>query len=183
MEVFLLFILYSFFGCVMEDVYHFVLNGQYISKRTMLNLPLCPVYGIAAIVLSVVNNTKNPMLLFVNGFFAVSAVELMFYLVSKRIYGIKWWDYSNHRINLFGGISLKYSVLWGTINIVFALVVHPACKMWINSLPNMSKLLLGVFAAVYFRSDLKTTHRELLKYKMGAENLAVEKFRYIKNNN
>lgn len=183
MEVFLLFMLYSFFGCVLEDVYHLVISGRYVSKRTMLSLPLCPVYGAAAIVLAAVNNTDNPILLFVNGFFAVSAVELMFYLISERIYGIKWWDYSNLRINLFGGISLAYSVMWGMINIVFALFVHPACSVWIKTLPNTAKLFGGVFSAVYFWSDLKETHRELLKYKIGAENRINEKFRYIKNNN
>ncbi|MBO5060144.1 MAG: putative ABC transporter permease [Clostridia bacterium] len=184
MEVFLLFVLYSFFGCVMENAYYYVLHKKYISKRTLLNLPLCPVYGIAALMLAAVNGEiQNPLLLFCNGFLTVSAVELMFYLLSLKLYGVKWWDYSGLRINFMGGVSLFYSTLWGFLNIAFAKVLHPLCRGWILSLPGTSKLLCGLFLAVYLAADLKETHRELLKYKNGEESLINQKFLYIKSNN
>lgn len=183
MEVFLLFVLYSFFGCVLEDAYYFLLHGRYVSKQTMLTLPLCPVYGAAAIVLAAVNNTKSPVLLFVNGFLAVSAVELGFYLVSERLYGIKWWDYSHLRVNLFGGVSLFYSCMWGLLNILFGLYAHPVCAAWVHHLGTGEKMLAGVFAAVYFLADLKQTHKELIKYKNGIKSLVTEKFQCIRDNN
>lgn len=184
MEVFLLFVLYSFFGCVLENIYHFLLHKEYISKRTLINLPLCPVYGIAALVLWAVNGgTRSPLLLFVNGFLSVSAVELCFYLVSIWAYDIKWWDYSCRKMNFMGGISLFYSLLWGGLNIVFAQVVHPLCRGWIFSLPRNTRLLCGLFMAVFLVADLKETHRELIKRKRGESNIINEKFLYLGRNN
>ena len=183
MEVFLLFMLYSFFGCVLEEGYHFLLNGRYMSKRMLLNLPLCPVYGIAALVLAAVNRTANPILLFFNGFFAISAVELAYYLISQRIYGIKWWDYSELKLNSMGGISLFYSVMWGVLNILFALWIHPFFWGWIKDLPREAGLVTGLFAAVYFLADLRDTHEELMKHKRGEKNLIDKRFLYIKPNN
>ncbi len=184
MEVFLLFVLYSFFGCVLENLYHFLLHKEYISKRTLIKLPLCPVYGIAALVLLAVNGeTQNPLLLFANGFFAVSAVELCFYLVSERIYNIKWWDYSARKMNFMGGVSAFYSVLWGFLNIIFALWVHPVCGGWIFALSGNAKLLCGLFLAVYLVADVKETHRELIKRKNGESNAVSETLLYLKYNN
>ncbi len=183
MEVFLLFTIYSFFGCVMEDAYAYALSGRYVSKRTLLNLPLCPVYGIAAVMLAAVNTMANPIILFLNGFFIVSAVELAFYLISERIYGIKWWDYSGLKINFMGGISLFYSTMWGFLNIGFALWVHPYFAAWVRGLPHTAKLITGLFAAVYVLGDVRETHAELMKHKRGGKSLVTERFLYIKDNN
>ena len=183
MEVFLLFALYSFFGCVLEDGYGYARTGRYVSKRTLINLPLCPVYGIAGVTLAAVNSTTNPAVLFLNGFFAVSAVELAFYLISQRVYGIKWWDYSGLKFNFMGGISLYYSAMWGLLNIVFALWVHPFFSAWVTGMPHAAKLITGMFAIVYILSDVRETHAELMKYKHGEKSLVTERFLYIKNDN
>ena len=183
MEVFLLFLLYSFFGCVLEDAYNFLLHGEYVSKRTMLDLPLCPVYGGAAIVLSVVNVSQNPLILFLNGFFAVSAVELAYHLISDRIYGIKWWDYSGKKFNIMGGICLFYSALWGLLNIPFARYVHPLCSAWLAGMPTGEKITVAVFAGVYFFADFRKTHSELLRHKNGEKTVVFDKFKYLKRNN
>lgn len=183
MEVFLLFLLYSFFGCVLEDIYNYILHGGYVSKRTMLGLPLCPVYGMAALTLSAVNASDNPAILFANGFFAVSAVELAFYLISDRVYGIKWWDYSGRKFNIFGGICLMYSLMWGVVNIFFALFVRPVCEMWVHGMSTDKKIILATFGAVYFFADLRKTHIELKRYKNGEKTVIFDKFKYIKRKN
>ncbi|MDD6213895.1 MAG: putative ABC transporter permease [Firmicutes bacterium] len=185
MELFLLFVLYSFFGCVLENIYYYIHHGQYVSKRTLLNLPLCPVYGFAALTLAAADKgiEHNPFMLFVTGFLAVSAVELAFYLVCERAYGIKWWDYSGMRINLMGGVSLYYSVMWGMLNIVFAILVHPYCGAAVHMLSHTAKMYLSLFVGVYLLADLRQTHSELIKYKNGEKSLVAKKFLYLLNNN
>lgn len=184
MEFFLLFIVYSFFGCVAENIYYFILHGKYTSKQMLLNLPLCPVYGIACLLLDAVSNKNDGLiLLFCSGFLTVSATELAFYLISERIYGIKWWDYSKMKIHLMGGVSLFYSVMWGFCNIVFSKFINPYFSTWIYSLPHTVKLFAGLFLAVYFFADLKETHIELKKCQRGEKSLIPEKFKYITLNN
>lgn len=183
MEVFLLFVIYSFFGCVLEDAYNFALTGRYMSKRMLLTLPVCPVYGLAGIMLAALNRSSDPAVLFANGFLTVGALELAYYLTSVKLYGVKWWDYSEHKFNIMGGVCLKYSVLWGLINIVFALWVHPFFAAWVNGLPPMTKMLAGTFLFVYMLADVRETRAELIKYKNGEKNRVTERFLYIKTNN
>lgn len=180
MEAFLLFLIYSLFGCGLEELYNFLLSGEYMSKRTLLKLSLCPVYGIAGLVLLGVNLTENPILLFFNGFFAVSAVELAFFLLSERIYGIRWWDYSAYKFNLFGGICFFYSVIWGVLNIFLALILNPFLVSAVYSVEPGVKLLLGIFSGVYLAADIRDTHRELMKRKRGEKNTISRYFLYIK---
>lgn len=182
MEVFLLFVLYSFFGCVLEDGYYLARKRKYVSKRTLISLPLCPVYGVAMLTLGEVNgNTENPLFLFLNGFLAVSAVELAFFIISKELYDIKWWDYSKSKVNLMGGVNLFYSCTWGALNIIFAKTVQPLSRAWLATLPRAVKTVLGVFLAVYLFSDIKKTHLELLKRKRGNDNVIDAKFLYLED--
>ncbi len=184
MEVFLFFAIYAFLGCAAENVYHLILHKRYVSKRTLLTLPMCPIYGIAALLLLAVNGkTQNLLLLFCAGFLTVSAAELIFYLISLRVYGIKWWDYSDLKINFMGGVSLFYSTLWGILNIVFAKILHPAVAEFIGAIPENTKILCGIFLMVFFAADAENTHKELLKYKKGEKNLIKSNFLYLKNNN
>ncbi len=184
MEAFLLFMLYSFFGCVLEDAYYFALHRRYMSKRMLINLPLCPVYGISCLLLEMANRSgDSAVLLFCTGFVVVSAAELVFYLVSQRAYGVRMWDYSGLRFQFMGGISLVYSVMWGVCNIFFARVLDPMCRRWITSLPHIGKLLAAAFLAAYLYADLKQTHLELKKLSKGEESLIPTKLKYIKSNN
>ncbi len=184
MEIFLLFVLYSFFGCILEEVYYFVLHREYMSKRMLINLPLCPVYGIACLLLGTANRQDDSAaMLFCTGFLVVSATELAFYLVSRRVYGVRLWDYSGLRFQLMGGISLVYSVMWGFCNIFFAKVLDPMCRVWVGALPQSAKLLLTAFLAAYLYADLKQTHIELKKFSSGEKSLISDKLKYIKLNN
>lgn len=184
MEAFLYFCLYSFFGCVLENVYYYALHGKYVSKRTLLKLPLCPVYGFAALALAAVNGSaQNPAVLFVNGFLTVSAVELIFFLVSERMYNVRWWDYSKLKMNFRGGICLCYSLVWGGMNIFFAKVLHPVVADGISGLPDRFVLLCGLFLAVYITADFKDTHTELTKYKNGESRSIFDSFTYLAGNN
>ena len=184
METFLLFVIYSFFGCVLEDGYHLLINGKYMSKRTLINLPLCPVYGISCILLSALNRPHDSViLLFCTGFVAVSSVELAFYLMSQKLYGVRMWDYSGLKYQFMGGISLKYSIMWGILNIVFARVADPVFRNGVAAIGYNVKPLLCAFVAVYLCADVKQTHIELKKFKNGEESLVSTKLKYIKLNN
>ena len=70
------FILYSFFGFLLEVAYARATGGRG-DRKSLLVLPLCPVYGVGACLILLLPRTviQNPFTLFLLGGLAISCVE------------------------------------------------------------------------------------------------------------
>ena len=70
------FILYSFFGFLLEVAYARATGGRG-DRKSLLVLPLCPVYGVGACLILLLPRTviQNPFTLFLLGGLAATAAE------------------------------------------------------------------------------------------------------------
>ena len=115
--------LYSFGGWLLEEVYQFVTQGTFI-KPNFLSGPFKPMYGIASVLLLAVKSLGK------GSFFLCSAaiplgVEYISGLWLKNAFGLKYWDYSEHRFNLQGLICLDFAVVWILLAYVFVYFLQP----------------------------------------------------------
>ncbi len=109
------FFLFSFLGWCVEVGFHAVKSGRFVN-RGFLNGPVCPIYGVGAcIVIFLFGDIKNLLILFFACALAATAVELAVGFLMDKIFGNKWWDYSGEKLNLFGYICPKFSVIWGLL--------------------------------------------------------------------
>ena len=72
--------------------------------------------------------------------------------------GIKWWDYSNHFINLNGRICLEGLLVFSIGGLLFVYIAGPALD---NLLKRLSKKLAIVIAAILvliFAGDMVYSH-------------------------
>ncbi len=56
---------------------------------------------------------------FLSAMLLISAVEFIFGFVCNIHAGMKIWDYSRFRFNLYGQVCLPYSLLWGLLGSAF----------------------------------------------------------------
>ena len=110
------FLVYSFLGWLMETAAAAAKKGKLLN-RGFLNAPFSPVYGEAAVLFAVfLPELKSaPFFLFVGGMLLATALELVTGALLERIFGQKWWDYSQEPWNFNGHICLKYSLVWGLL--------------------------------------------------------------------
>lgn len=170
-DLFLYFIIYSVMGYLLETVYAYVRCHRYMVKRTMLHLPMCPVYGVGAVAMLLLPQEMklSPSLMFCGGFFVCSLVEYVYALVSERVFGVRWWDYSQMRGNIQGRICPAYSLAWGLVTIFFLKWMHPYFESLVGTLTVYGKILFcSIFASLFF-SDLAQTCHELLKLARGKQ--------------
>ncbi|MBR2527687.1 MAG: hypothetical protein IKE58_04335 [Blautia sp.] len=129
------FIIYSFFGWVVEVVFHAVRLRKVIN-RGFLNGPVCPVYGFGVILILAAINSLNirtetshqPVdlfLLFSVGVVLATLVELIGGFALDKIFHARWWDYSNQPFNFHGYICLKFSLIWGAGIVLVIKLLHP----------------------------------------------------------
>lgn len=131
-EICLYFMEYSFFGWILEVLYHAVTKGKIIN-RGFLNGPVCPIYGFGAIGVFMFANTidaagsqlndvagsLNNIYLFLGGILIATVVELIGGWLLDVLFHTRWWNYSAIPFNFKGYICPQFSILWG-IAIMFS---------------------------------------------------------------
>lgn len=120
------FIIYSFFGWIIESTYKSILEKKIINSG-FLHGPFCPIYGFGAVFMFLcLNNFKsNLVLLFLISFLTLSIWEYIVGYLLEKILHTKYWDYSKNRFNISGRVCLLNSFFWGILGVVFIKFVHP----------------------------------------------------------
>ena len=123
----------------METVSEAVRHRRYID-RSLLFSPLCPVYGITAVLLSMglAELRGNYAFLFLGSALGATVAEWIAGHFLERVTGTRWWDYSKFRWNLDGYICLYASALWGVLGLILVEWGTPLLLTffrWVPALP------------------------------------------------
>lgn len=152
---FWLFTVYSFLGWVLETVFCAVRRRTFVN-RGFLNGPMCIIYGIAMVLMSVFlqDLQGNWVFLFIGCTVTTSVVEL-FSGMTLEHFGIgRWWDYSGKKLNLGGYISLGSSLVWGALSVVCISWVNPVLIWLLRLMPDVLRFIVLLVIAAIFVVDL-----------------------------
>lgn len=182
MDYILYFFFFSFSGWILETVYASLKFKRFISKQTLLSMPLCPIYGVGAVLMIVTLSPvrNSDVLVFSGGFFVASAVEYLVALFYERHFGIMWWDYRKDIGNLNGKVCVKMSLIWGVIAIFFFRFILPFTESLILDMGGYLKIIVSAFLISVFAVDYKNTLVELKKYSQNTKSLADGRFWSLK---
>ena len=126
----LLFFFYSAGGWLLESIYCSI-GEKRIINRGFLTGPLCPIYGTAALVMTILiyNPFKDrPLIIFILGIVLCDIVEYLTSYIMEKLFSARWWDYTYEFLNMKGRICLKHTLYWGIISVAFVRVLHPAVE-------------------------------------------------------
>jgi uncharacterized membrane protein len=125
-----LFFFYSAGGWLLESIYCSI-GEKRIINRGFLTGPLCPIYGTAALVMTILiyNPFKDrPLIIFILGIVLCDIVEYLTSYIMEKLFSARWWDYTYEFLNIKGRICLKHTLYWGIISVAFVRVLHPAVE-------------------------------------------------------
>lgn len=133
------FILYSFIGFLLEVAFARAIGHPKKDRKCLLVLPLCPVYGIGAVLILFLTSLlrANVPGVMAIGFISATAAEYLTGLFYERVLGVRFWDYTHLPLNLGGKVCLLFSLAWTVL--ALALVYLAA--------PSLDRLLLRIPAA------------------------------------
>src|SRR5699024_9014652 len=119
------------------------------------NAPFSPVYGEAAVLFAVfLPELKSaPFFLFVGGMLLATALELVTGALLERIFGQKWWDYSQEPWNFNGHICLKYSLVWGLLALFCLFLGNPLLVTLTNWIPQSVGQIIVIAVLVLLAAD------------------------------
>ena len=147
-EIIWLFFVYSFLGWVLETLSAALRQKKFVN-RGLVNAPLCVIYGISAVVLTIFFGELHGVWLFAAGFIVSTLIEWTAGHLIEKMYHERWWDYSKMKWNLDGYISLPVSVGWGLLSVAALEWGNPLFADLFGMIPSLpGKVLLGVLSAV-----------------------------------
>jgi len=150
MDLFWYFMIYSFLGFLLEVVFARVTRHPKRDRKCFLLLPLCPVYGVGAILIhSLSGLIEGPLWVMAAGFVGATAAELGMGLVYRHGLRVDFWDYSNQAFHLQGLICLRFSLYWSGLALVLVYGADPLILRVIQGIP----LWLDVPAVVVLLLD------------------------------
>ena len=125
-EILTYFLIYSFLGWVIESIFRSIIEKKIINTG-FLKGPICPIYGIGALIMSFVLNglSNNLICLFIASMIILTIWEYIVGVFLEKTFHTKYWDYSDHKINFQGRICLTNSIYWGILGVVFVKYIHP----------------------------------------------------------
>lgn len=160
------FYFYCFLGWVWETCYVSVLKAKWVNRGFMRG-PFLPIYGSGAIVVLVFTLPfrTNPGLVFVVGMTSATILEYFTGVAMERMFHVRYWDYSNQRLNLNGHICVTSSLAWGAFSVILTLYGHTPVDR-LASRMNINVLEVIVFVlTVYISIDMAESIREAINLK------------------
>ena len=132
---FLIFIIYSFAGWCMEVLISLVLRKKLINRGFLVG-PICPIYGVGALLLSaVLDANEPPLVIFCVAFVGSAVLEYLASFVMERLFRVRWCDYTERPYNLKGRICLESIRSFGIIGVLMLKLITPALIGLFQSLP------------------------------------------------
>lgn len=153
---FLLFILYSFGGWIVECIWTYFMKRK-LENRGFLFGPICPIYGVGSLicVLLVGPLRLSWPLEFLLMIVLCDIIEYITSVVLERIYHVRWWDYTTASVlHLNGRISLETSIGFGVGGIFILHLIQPFFSRLLAPLNHLSLLAISGLLLIILVADI-----------------------------
>jgi len=141
------YVFYGFCGFLLEVALAKTIHSPKQDRKCHLLLPVCPVYGVGALVILLLPPAvkSSPALLFLSGAAVATAVEWGFSVFYQRAVGASFWDYSGLPLNIDGRVCLLFSLSWGTLALPLVYGLSPLVSRWAAAVPGVVTLPCALF--------------------------------------
>ena len=163
---FLLFFIYSCIGWVVEVIDQRIEIGKYVNRGFLIG-PYCPIYGVGGLIMvfTLSRYMDSPIILFVMAITICSVLEYATGAILEKIFNVRWWDYSNKKLNINGRICLETMIPFGLLGIVVLYYINPFLTKKIYSLSSGTLQLISIIIFSLFFIDLVISLITIIKIK------------------
>ena len=153
-QYFLLFMIYSTAGWIMEVVLKYREKKKFINRGFLIG-PYCPIYGYGAVAITFLlyRYYNDPVALFI---MTVTTCGILEYLTSwamEKLFKARWWDYSKRKFNINGRVCLGTLVPFGIFGLILTYVTNPLLVNALNSVNQNTLNIIAIILLIIFVID------------------------------
>ncbi len=163
---FMLFIIYSVLGWIMECILNIIQKHKFVNRGFLIG-PYCPIYGFGVVIVSLLltRASKHIIILFLLSSVICGTLEYLTSYFMEKIFKARWWDYSNKKFNINGRICLETLIPFGLISVFVICVLNPWIldKLYIIPKNILTYVIIGFI--IIFIVDNLVSFNIILKFK------------------
>ena len=150
----LLFFLLAWAGWLWEVLLYLITEHAWIN-RGIYRGPYLPIYGIGGMLLSLfLHQWKNrPIRVFLVSAVSCAVLEYAASFFLEQKWGIRWWDYSGHFLNIHGRICLLGTVAFGIGGAFLVCIFLPLYDRFYEKLNAKWRRILVLALLLIFAAD------------------------------
>ena len=132
-----------------------LLQRRKLVNRGFLVGPICPIYGVGALLLSlVVSSDESPLVIFCVAVVGSAVLEYSVSYIMEKLFRVRWWDYTDQPFNLNGRICAESVLAFGVIGVLILKIINPALLALYSSMPQFLMFLLAAVLAAWLIFDI-----------------------------
>lgn len=165
-KYFLLFIIYSFMGWLMEVIVVSITKHK-LSNRGFLIGPICPIYGVSVVVMTLLLTKygEDYFTLFCMSFLICTVIEYSTSVIMEKMFKTRWWDYTHKKFNLNGRVCLQNSILFGILGVLVIKYLNPFIMRFIDKLPITIFNILSITILIILIIDISFSFNVMCKIR------------------
>lgn len=166
--VFLIFVIYSFIGYLIE-VTSVSLNLKKLNfSRGYLIGPYLPIFGVGSLIVTffLSKYSSDVITLAVMTMVCCCVLEYFTSVVLEKIFKLRWWDYGDKRFNLDGRICLETGVMFGVGGVFIVKVLNPLIYSFLALLSKELTIVLGISCFFIILVDFCVSTFAIVKLKI-----------------
>lgn len=169
---FILFLVYSFMGWLMEVLWTLYLDKKLVDRGFLVG-PICPIYGCGCvlIILLLSRFIDMPVLLFIMTILLCTVLEYFTSYFMEKIFHARWWDYSKRKFNLNGRVCLETMLPFGILGTLIVYLVNPFFMKILLKIPNPVLTGVTIFLFVLFVVDFCVSFKVILNFRSTVKNV------------
>lgn len=175
-KVFIIFMIGSILGYVVEMIVAFVQNGHFVSRQGLLYGPFTPVYGIGILVyyifFKIVKN-RNKKIVFISSMILGGITEYLCSYIQEKVFGTVSWDYSNWLFNINGRTTLIHCTYWGLAGLLYVSYIEPLIPKIEEAVRNHKIKIMATSVAIFMVFNVAISSMAAIRQKERQENIAA----------
>lgn len=164
---FMLFIIYSIIGWIVEVVGLIIHEKRFINRGFLIG-PYCPIYGVGGLIIIFLlkKYMDDPIALFIMAIVVCSLLEYFTSYIMEKLFKTRWWDYSNYKFNINGRICLETMWLFGLLAVFVMYIVNPPLISMLETIPNILFNIIFIIILVIFLIDILVSLKIISNVKL-----------------
>ena len=180
---FLIFMLYSIFGWILEVTGKVMEKHKFINRGFLIG-PYCPIYGYGAIIMTftLTKYKEDLFVLFVMSMLICSLLEYITSYLMEKIFKARWWDYSKYKININGRVCLTNSIIFGFCGILVIKIINPFFFSILNNFNYRFLYYINILLYIIFVTDNILSFYIINKFRKEIKMLSGDSTEFISKN-
>ena len=169
-----IFIIGSIAGYLIETSFYMIKHGVFMNKQGLLYGPFKPIYGVGAVLLSIILNMlkgKNNWLIFFFGSIIGGVFEYICSIVLEYVFGTRMWSYANMGMNINGRVFIPYLPIWGIISLLYLKVLYPGFNKVYLKVPKKLLYFLTIIVSIFMVYDILISSFAVMRMSERAHNI------------